>query len=59
MCCKKSKSNLDVALRGYSLDWRLSLLDVQQGEYPSNFTHKLEILLDVQHGENLDLKVLV
>jgi hypothetical protein len=57
MCCKKRKSNLDLASKRLSLDWRLSLSDVHLGEYPSDFTHKLKILSDVQHGENLDLKV--
>jgi hypothetical protein len=56
-CCKKSKSNLDLASKRLSLRLEVELADVQQGEYPSDFTHKLKILSDVQHRENLDLKV--
>jgi hypothetical protein len=38
-------------LRGYSLEWRLSLSNIQQGEYPSNLAHKLKRMWEIQKGE--------
>jgi hypothetical protein len=39
-------------LRGYPSDWMLNYADVQQGGYPSDFTHKFKRMSEVQHGEN-------
>jgi hypothetical protein len=47
----ENKSNLDVASKRLFLRWRLSLPNVQHGEYLSDFAHKHKRMWEILRGE--------